>query len=426
MLKKIFDTDTRKEVLNTLKSNRKRTITTAMGIFWGMFLLIILLCVGSGIQNGFVRQLNALSQNSFICFPNQRTIACDGFPKGSVWHLTSSDTRYLHNNVPEAVSVCEIVQEGGNWGSYKLTYEGKSVSANNKVGVTPEFFSIHKLIFVEGRPLNTLDEVNVRASCIIGEELKNQLFGGESAVGKIIENKGTYYTVVGVVRQVSDNMNLFGNAAQLMYIPASKMRQINGYGDYIGGYLMEIQPSRGESVADTRDRIGKLLKARHSVAPEDRNALFMISFDVIYTAVNYMLKGILLLVWIIGIGTLMGGIISVSNIMLVTINERKREIGVKRAIGAKPGDIRLQIALESLTITFLSGLGGMVLALLIMIGVNAAVSDSGNTDFFYRPLIPFELAILCVLIVGLSGILAGLLPASRALKIRAVEALQEE
>lgn len=112
--------------------------------------------------------------------------------------------------------------------------------------------------------------------------------------------------------------------------------------------------------------------------------------------------------------------------MLVTINERKREIGVKRAIGAKPGDIRLQIALESLTITFLSGLGGMVLALLIMIGVNAAVSGSGNTDFFYRPLIPFELAILCVLIVGLSGILAGLLPASRALKIRAVEALQEE
>ena len=264
------------------------------------------------------------------------------------------------------------------------------------------------------------------ASCIIGEELKNQLFGGESAIGKIIENKGTYYTVVGVVRQVSDNMNLFGNAAQLMYIPASKMRQINGYGDYIGGYLMEIQPPRGESVADTRDRIGKLLKARHSVAPEDRNALFMVSFDVIYTAVNYILKGILLLVWIIGIGTLMGGIISVSNIMLVTINERKREIGVKRAIGAKPGDIRLQIALESLTITFLSGLGGMVLALLIMIGVNAAILSSANTDFFYRPLIPFELAILCVLIVGLSGILAGLLPASRALKIRAVEALQEE
>ena len=141
---------------------------------------------------------------------------------------------------------------------------------------------------------------------------------------------------------------------------------------------------------------------------------------------NYILKGILLLVWIIGIGTLMGGIISVSNIMLVTINERKREIGVKRAIGAKPGDIRLQIALESLTITFLSGLGGMVLALLIMIGVNAAILSSANTDFFYRPLIPFELAILCVLIVGLSGILAGLLPASRALKIRAVEALQEE
>ena len=101
---------------------------------------------------------------------------------------------------------------------------------------------------------------------------------------------------------------------------------------------------------------------------------------------------------IIGIGTLMGGIISVSNIMLVTINERKREIGVKRAIGAKPGDIRLQIALESLTITFLSGLGGMILALIIMIGVNAAVSGSANADFFYRPLIPFELAILLSLI----------------------------
>lgn len=420
-MKRLFDRETWREVFATIRSNRRRTIVTAMGIFWGLFLLVILLSVGYGFNNAINRAIGAIAHNTLITIGTSTTMPYKGFSKGRVWYYDLDDEKTLRKNVPEIEYITCI---NFSYGNEPISSEGKSVYSSNMVGVTPDYFQIllHKVI--EGRLLNEIDEREARNNCLLGSELKEKLFGSESALGKQIVWAGSSYTVVGVIKQVSEEVKLFGSSSQMVLFPNQALRRKYAMGDKVDGFVFSVK----DDILNTQavlDRVNSLLRSRHDVAPDDEQAMFSIDLSQFSQMMDMILMAIYLLVWLVGIGTIISGIVGISNIMLVTVRERTREIGVRRAIGAKPKDIVIQILLESVTITTLAGLAGFIPGALIMIGVNSIVQQNPSS-FIYQPIIPFEIALLAALIVLLSGLLGGLLPTTRAIKIKAIDALRDE
>ena len=421
-MNRLFDRDTWQEVFTTLKSNRRRTIITAMGIFCGIFLLVILLSVGYGFNNAMQRQVQGLAHNTLTTIATPTTQAHKGFSKGRMWDFTMDDIEFLRQNHREIDHITPVNFNSGR--GVTLTNADKRMTVYNVLGVCPDYFNILTLIVVEGRLLNEVDEREERNHCLIGEEIRERLFPSESAIGKQIEYKGGSYTVVGVVKQAAENLNLFGSTNRMMLLPHQVMRRKNGDGDRIDALVFSVFPH----VQDTQgvlDRVNRTLRIRHDVAPDDDGAVMTFDLSQFFQMMDMVLLSIYFLVWFVGIGTIISGIVGVSNIMLVTIRERTREIGVRRALGARPRDIVWQILLEAVTLTTLAGLSGFVPAVLLMMGFNSLI-ESNPSAFIYQPLIPFEVGLLAAFIVLVSGILGGLLPVARAIKIKAIEALRDE
>lgn len=421
-MNRLFDRDTWQEVFTTLKSNRRRTIITAMGIFWGIFLLVILLSVGYGFNNAMQRQVQGLAHNTLFTAPQYTTKPYKGFQKGRFWSLNLQDLEALRTQHSEISYLSPITFNSGRRAT--LTYADKQVNINNIIGVQPDYFNIITLIVVEGRLLNEIDEREERNCCLIGVEVKERLFGQEQALGKQIEWGGSSYTVVGVVRQMSNNVNLFGSTDRMMLLPSQAIRRKFARGEEIDAVVFSVAPH----IQDTKgvlERVNRTLRIRHDVAPDDDGAVMTFDLSQFFQMMDMVLLSIYFLVWFVGIGTIISGIVGVSNIMLVTIRERTREIGVRRALGARPRDIVWQILLEAVTLTTLAGLSGFVPAVLLMMGFNSLI-ESNPSAFIYQPLIPFEVGLLAAFIVLVSGILGGLLPVARAIKIKAIEALRDE
>lgn len=418
---RLFDRDIWGEAFHSLRTNRKRSIATAFGIFWGILMLVILMSLSQGFSNGMRKQLGGISSNTTMLYCSTTSKPYKGYPTDRWWSLSVSDIANLQKRFPEIETIASIQQ--GSWNT-PVSYGSKSTTAPLYSAWTSYDQIVYSTILA-GRRLNESDEQQRRRNCTIGEEVSQKLFAShEEALGKVINIDGSYYTVVGVLKGKSKGMNINGSEEQKVRIPYTILSASLGQSNEVYHFLYSLHGDGKDSKA-INDRIKAYIRSTHDIAPDDESAIGEFNISEFFTAQNSMMWGINVFVWFIGIGTLLSGIIGISNIMLVSVKERTREIGIRRALGAQRKDIIRLILLESGMLSLLAGLVGLLLGVGIM-SIVAQITASMESEMLVNPLIPFGTAIGALLFIIIGGVVGGLLPLKKALEIRSIEAIREE
>lgn len=419
---RFFDRDRWVEIWHTIRSNRRRSLATAFGVFWGIFMLVILTSVGAGFSNGILREVSGIATNSVFYWTNTTSKPYQGFRSGRYWGATTSDLQAVRSQVREVEYISPVMWARRTDNNVAF---GEKAETFNVVGAEPDYFEINRLNVLQGRSLNAVDNQQQRKVCMIGKEVRDKLFAGTDPVGQVLRVNGLYYRVIGVVEAKSNNVNIGSSPKSTVYISYSVLQQLENRGNKVYNFAVSAHPT-----ADMKQMFAKIetiIRSRNNIAPDDDKALSKFDISAQFQLMNMIFTGINLLVWIVGIGTLLTGIVGVSNIMLVTVRERTREIGVRRALGAKPRTIIGQILSESLLLTALAGLSGLILGVGVMSVVDTITAQASSDGFsFISPLIPFGTAMLSLFIIIAGGILGGMLPAYRAIQIKAIDAIRDE
>ena len=420
----LFDIDRWIEIWVTITRNKTRSLLTCFGVFWGILMLVILLGSGAGLKNGILGNFEGFATNSAFFITDRTSEPYKGFNKGRYWSMRNRDVESIVKNVQGIEDISPLV-----WGarSEKNVVYGQMTGTYNIKGVMPGYFNIESQELRFGRLLNEIDVREKRKVCLIGVNVHETLFRNENPCGKYIRANGSYYQIVGVVKQRSSNFNLGGRSDESVFLPFTTMQQIQNQGDRIN--FIGVSIKRGYPVQKIIDDITVILKTQNEISPSDPQAVREINLAKQFATFEMLFIAIEILIWIVGTGTLIAGIIGVSNIMMVTIKERTKEIGVRRALGAKPFNIINQVLSESLLLTSLAGLTGLTLGVFLLDVVNrllAAQTSAQEVTFFENPEISIQVAIVATIIIIVSGLLAGLIPAWRALQIKAIDAIREE
>ena len=424
---KIFDRDTWKEVHHTLMSNRKRTFTTAFGVFWGIFVLVILLSIGAGVNNAVSRELRGISTNMGMIATSTTARPYKGFKKGRTWYMTMSDIERLKDLDKDILCVTPVTMLGEQGNDNSILYYGTKKFGTSVFGIMGDYTEIVKYNIHSGRFITEADHRSRRAVCAIGRKIAKTVLGGEEeALGKVVRIGQKHYTVIGVVSDISRAATLLGRAEASVFLPYSVVDALQTNPGRV--YTSFLSVKDGAEVRPVLDKIKADLYARNSIHPDDERALETIDISSIFQFFNLLLTSITVLIWFVGFGTIISGIVGVSNILLVTVRERTREIGVRRALGGHPRDIIGQILLEGISITVLSGLIGLILATGIMSLVDLVLSMQESSEFvpLHNPVLPFDTAMVALLVIILGGLLGGSLPAIRAINIKPIDAIREE
>jgi len=377
--------------------------------------------VGAGValQRGMSSQIEGFATNSCFVWEQQTSEPYKGFKKGRNWNLENSDIPLLINKIPEIQYLAPVLFGGG--GTNNVTRNDKAGSYGVK-GNYPSYNLIDESKMVYGRYINDIDIVEMRKVCVIGERVYQVLFPkDEDPIGKSIQVNGIYFQVVGVARHTSD-VNIGGNAEESVVLPFSTMQQAFNQGNKV--HFMAVTAKPGIKVKVIEDKIHEVLKAKHNIAPNDKKAIGGFNIEDQFNMFLYLGIGIAALIWVVGLGTLFAGAIGVSNIMLVTVRERTREIGIRRALGATPRNIIAQILSESIILTLIAGIAGLMVGVGLLSLVGMALSH--GDQFFKDPQISFSVAIAAFFILLIIGTLAGFIPANRAMNIKPIEAIREE
>lgn len=418
---RFFDSDRWSEIWQTISRNRKRSIMTALGVFWGIFMLTVMLGAGMGLGRLFRAQLGDMSTNTVLLQPQQTSVPYKGMPKSRWWRMTNSDVDAV-KRLPEVLYASATF-----WGGELHCSRSERKGDYSLMGYSPDYQRINPQKIIFGRFINDVDMQRKRKVCVIGTQVWKDLFpGGEDPTGKLIKVNNSYFTVVGVLRKQSSAMS-FSNVERTIVVPVSLAQQMFGRGDFVH---MIALAGRSDIPSDRVQKACKeTLFARHLVAPDDEKAIWTIAVSEMLDKVQGLFRGIALLTWIVGLGTLLAGIVGVSNIMLVTIRERTQEIGIRRAIGAPPRAILSQILSESFILTFIAGTLGLTVAVGLLSVVDsvyyqAVVVAQEGMEVSWQ--VSFGTAVEALAIIVAGSLLAGVLPAFRALKIKAVDAIREE
>lgn len=419
MLRGIFDLDRWQEIWITITHNKSRSILTAFGVFWGMFMLVVMVGAGVALERGMNSQIEGFATNSCFVWTEQTSEPYKGFVKGRSWNILNEDIPILTNKIPEIQYIAPVLFGGGGT---------NNVAKNDKVGsfgvkgYYPSYNLIDESKMIKGRFINDIDIVEKRKVCVIGERVLEVLFPkDENPIGAVIKVNGIYFQVVGVA-QHSSEVNIGGRAEETVILPFSTMQQAFNQGNVVHFLAVTAQP--GVKVKVIENKIQEVLKSLHNISPDDKKAVGGMNIEDQFTMFLYLGIGIASLIWIVGIGTLLAGGIGVSNIMLVTVRERTKEIGIRRALGATPSNIITQILSESIILTLLAGVAGLMLGVGLLYGVGIALSQ--GDQFFKDPQISFAVALGALIILLIIGTLAGFIPANRAMKIKPIEAIREE
>lgn len=416
----IFDRDTWQEVAETIGRNKRRSIVTAFGVFWGLFMLIVLLSISSGFKNGVSYMTSSLAPNVIIVDQNATSLPYDGLPAGRLWAMAPRDLKTMQQHFPQVDKVSGAIYE---W-SAQTSYQTHSIDTE-LVGVLPNYFDIFRVKLLAGRLLRESDHEAERKFVLIGTEVAERLFkSNEAAIGKVIYTYGMYCTVVGVIDPLNKMLSIGIYIPEAVIMPYSVLSRRRGKGDNLHISLLNLR--EGVEHSSTKEEIAQFIKSRKRISPKDQKAVSFWDIDEMIDSISSINRGIDLLVWVVGIGTLLTGIVGISNILLVTVRERTQEIGVRRAIGAKPSNIIGQLLMESLSLTLLSGMLGIILGVGIMSLVANAFDGSGGTSLFRNPVVDLGIVFVALVILVISGILAGLIPALKAIEIQAIEAIREE
>ena len=412
-----FDIDRLREILDVLSRNKSRTFLTGFGVFWGVFMLVGLVGGGDGLKGLLSNNLAGFATNSAIVWAQPTTKPYHGFRKGRQWNLTYKDVKRLRAQVPELDVITPTITR---WGS-NATHDDRSSSGIVK-GVLPDMQRVSEPKMLYGRYINQMDIVQGRKVCVIGKQVYKNLFpkGGDPC-GDVIRIDSVYFSVVGV-NYADGNMNVNGNDQQAIYMPLSLVQQIFNRGESVDMICVTGRP--GVTMSDITDRIRTVIALDHHVDPKDEKGVMVFNTEMMFSIVDNMFTGINLLIWLVGIGTLLAGAIGVSNIMMVTVRERTVEIGIRRAIGATPRMILSQIIQESILLTSVAGMSGILFVVLVLQELEMANTTDGVVSAHFQ--ISFWTAIGAVVLLSVLGVLAGLAPAIRAMKVKPVDAMRDE
>lgn len=426
----MFDRDRWQEIFNAIKKNKLRSILTAFGVFWAIFMLVVMTGSGNGLRNGVSEGFKDFATNSAFMWANNTTIAYEGFKRDRGWSIDNSDILQIKDEV-KGLDVVSPRLQGWNLRNGENIVRGKRSAAFNVMGDYPSYRKIDPCTMPWGRFINDEDIRLRRKVCMIGEKVYEVMFDeGEDPIGTYLRVNGVYFMVIGVTKSNNPNINIGNNKKETVYLPFTSMQQTFNYGDRV--HFFGITAKKGVKVSSIIDGIKPILRKNHKIAPKDEEAIG--SFDVqdMLKSMNYLFLGINALIWVVGIGTLIAGAVGISNIMLVIIRERTKEIGIQRAIGAGPRVIVSQILTESVFLTTIAGFIGLAFGTFVLflvdMGIDASRANAGPDDetFFLNPEVGLPLAIAALAMLILVGLIAGLIPAMKAVKIKPIEALRHE
>lgn len=421
----MFDLDLWKEIISALKKNRMRSFMTAFGVFWGIFMLIIMSGMGRALENGVMDGISAFASNSAFFWTEPTSKPYKGFQRGRNWNYKNTDIKYIRANISD-VEYLSPRLFGGRSREGDNTIRGKKTGAFNVYGDYPDFFKIDPWIPIKGRLINEIDIRHNRKVCIIGERVEEVMFEeDEDPIGEYLKVNGVYFQVVGVVHPETKINIGGGRKKETIMIPFTTMQKTYNHGDVVHFFSVTSKP--GVPVSKVETRLKELLKERHNIAPDDIQAIGSFNIEVEWKKFKGLFSGIQILTWIVGIGTLLAGVIGVSNIMLVIIKERTQEIGIQRAIGATPGNVIKHIVAESVFLTVLAGYIGLALGVGLLELANIALQSVPEDEVFLsRPEISFTMAVAALAVLVIAGIFAGLMPARRAVNIKPIDAIRDE
>ena len=420
----MFDLDRWTEIYQTLAKNKLRTALTAFGVFWGIFMLIIMLGAGRGLKNGVQKGMGDMATNSMFMWTQRTSMPYKGFPRGRFYNFNNEDTRAMLQQIPEISQIAPRIQGYAQDGNNNVV-RNERTGAYTIQGDMPAYNIIDPVKVTKGRFLNPNDVNLNRKVAVLGKKVVADLYNAdEDPINTYIRLQGVYFQVIGVFEsRKNDNQAEYDN--QNIIIPFTTLQKTYNYGDAVGWY--SITAKKGIPVSQMEAKIKQFLMKRHDIHPEDIRAIGSWNVEKEFTKMNNLFTGIAGLIWIVGIGTLLAGVIGISNIMLVVVRERTKEIGIQRAIGARPAVIIGQILTESTILTLIAGYGGLVAGVAIVEMVNYFLSMSGgSTGMFANPEVDFSIAVTALFIIVLCGLLAGIIPARKAIKIKPIEALRYE
>lgn len=411
-----IDKDTLEEILITITRNKTRSLLTAFGVFWGIFMLVALSGGGQGMQEELQQQFEGFATNSGFVVSSKTNEAYKGFRKGRWWDLEISDVAL----VADVEGVQMATPSTAMWGK-SAVYEGNKYSCNIR-GLYPEYEQLEHQEMAYGRFINDVDIREGRKVCVIGKRVYESIFkeGGDPC-GKYVQVDSVYYQVVGVCSS-EGNVNIQGEASQAVTLPYTTMQKMYNLGNEVQVVCFTMEP--GMKVKDVKPEIERRIKQAHYISPTDKQAVMLLDLEAMFSMMDNLMTGVRFLTWMVGLGTLLAGAIGVSNIMMVTVKERTTEIGIRRAIGARPRDILQQILSESIVLTTVAGMAGISFGVFVLNVLEKAANPPGVVETHYQ--VGFGMAIgTCLLVVAL-GMLAGLAPAYRAMAIKPIEAIRDE
>jgi putative ABC transport system permease protein len=419
----LFDIDRWVEIWATITRNKIRSLLTCLGVFWGILMLVILLGAGAGLRNGIFGLLEGFATRSVFFLSDRTSEPYKGFNKGRYWNMRNRDLESIRQQVPGALIVSAMIS--GSRSDKNVVY-GQITGTYSVMGVSPEQFLIQIPILIHGRLINEIDVREKRKVCVIGSEINKTLFRSEDPCGKYVRVNGLYYQIVGVVGTKSNNINIGGRVPESVFIPFSTLQQTMNQGDII--HLICVCGRADSPLPRMIDDVTTILKSQNEIAPSDPQAVRVINLAAQIETFDRLFTGIDILVWLVGMGTLLAGVIGISNIMMVTVKERTKEIGVRRALGAKPFNIISQVMSESLLLTAMAGLTGLSLGVFLLDFASKLLANQtqDSDSIFTNPEVNIQTAIIAAVILLVSGLLAGLIPAWRAMQIKAIDAIREE
>ena len=413
-----FDIDSYREILDTLTRNKSRSFLTGFGVFWGVFMLIVLIGGGKGLKELLQDNFSGFATNTAMIWTQPTTKPYKGFRKGRYFSMVEKDMQRLKQQVPELDIITPVM-----FGGRKNAVLGDKTYNAHISGYSHDFALVNSPIIYYGRYINELDVKNSRKVCVIGKQVYKKLFPkGGNPCGQRIRIDSTYYQVVGVDYKGGNGININGRADEQITLPYTVFCKAYNTGDNLHG--LAVTAHKGVVMSSITDRMRHVIARAHLVDPTDEKAVMVFNTEVLFAMLDNLFNGVNFLVWLVGIGTLLAGAIGVSNIMMVTVKERTTEIGIRRAIGATPRIILSQIIAESILLTAVAGLSGILFAVCILQMIELGNTTDGILAAHFQ--VSFSTALSAAFLLCVLGALAGLAPALRAMNIKPVDAMREE
>lgn len=409
------------EILTTLKQNKLRAIMTGFSVSWGIFMLIILLGSGNGLQNGMENNFKNIAQNAIQIWPGKTSESYEGYGKGRNIQFTNEDYDLLKR---EMRGIDNISGRLYLWADVPITY-GSEYANYTVTCVMPEFTNIRLFDMIKGRFINDLDISDKRKVIVLSQSIIDMLFKDKEPIGEYVKVGGIYFQVVGVI---NDPTNKDSKDAIL---PITTGQMVFNGANRISNLALTTTSSSVEENKKIEEEIKSFLARRHHFSADDKEALHVWNtLDTVKTTQG-VFRGIRLFIWIVGIMTVIAGIVGVSNIMIILVKERTKEIGIRKAIGASPWSVIQLVLSESLFITAIAGFVGMLAGmgiLYIASNIITSISQTNNMldKIFYNPSADFGVAMSATIVLILAGLLAGYIPARKAAAIKPIEALHDE